>query len=293
MSTYLVCEGSTDGLDIRVLNLVIVQKLGRDVLLEPAGGDSSLGSVAEYLRQRYGARAYTIEDRNFRPQEKAEETWQQTGQTQWIWRRHEIENYLLDPRLIAAAFQSLQNARVPGAANLPTDAQSIFTALQKLARPMLERHAGWLTYWQLNAWKNTPANDVRWLKPKDALPAGSPLPGPRQEWLDYLCSECRRLKQACKHLVDDTTFDESNIIRYYDDALGRVSASEFLNSGRFLWDLEGKELLSSLMTFINRQGLSQLSRSDFETELLDALDRLYTPGFFEPDDFAQLAERLP
>lgn len=66
MSIYLVCEGPHDGLDVRVLDLVIVQKLGRDVLVEPAGGDRSLGSVANYLEKRYRVRAFAVEDRNFR-----------------------------------------------------------------------------------------------------------------------------------------------------------------------------------------------------------------------------------
>ena len=32
--------------------------------------------------------------------------------------------------------------------------------------------------------------------------------------------------------------------------------------------------------------------ADLETELLNALDRLYEPSFFEPDDFALLSEKL-
>lgn len=41
MAVYLVCEGLTDGLDVRVLDLVITQKLGRAVQVIPVGGDIS------------------------------------------------------------------------------------------------------------------------------------------------------------------------------------------------------------------------------------------------------------
>jgi len=292
MSIYLVCEGPADGLDGRVLNLVVVQKLGRDVLIEPAGGDRSIGSVAQYLAERYRARAYAVEDRNFRSSEEAGQTWKQPSQKRLIWRRHEIENYLLDPRLVADAFHSLQVTSVRGADNLPQDGKAAFALLQKLAQPMLENHAGWLTYWNLNSYKNAEANDVRLLKPTDSLPPVSSVPGGRVEWLNYLCSECLRLKQACDHLFSDATFDEPAIAEKYDNVLSQVTQPDFLSSGQFLLDLGGHELMSALRAHVNQAGVSSLSFSDWEDELLKALDRSYTPGFFEPDDFAQLADHL-
>jgi hypothetical protein len=45
MAIYLICEGPADGLDVRVLDLIIAQKLGRPVQVIPAGGESSLRSV--------------------------------------------------------------------------------------------------------------------------------------------------------------------------------------------------------------------------------------------------------
>lgn len=292
MSVHLVCEGAPDGLDFRVLNLLIVQKLKRDVLIEPAGGDGSLGSVADYLRKRYKARAYTVEDRNFCPRDIADQTWNQPDQKRWIWRRHEIENYLLEPRLIVEAFRSLQASRVRGADELPTDDRTVLAWLHQTARFMLESHAGWSTYWQLNLLKNKPDTDVRLLKPKDALPSDAPLPQNKTEWLDYLLKECLRLKQACQHLVEEKAFEEAAIVERYDAVLAQISAPDFLDSGCFLFDLEGKKMLSAMLERVNRAGVSRLSYSDWVSELVGALDRLYGPGFFEPDDFAQLADRL-
>lgn len=292
MSIYLVCEGPADGLDTRVLDLVIVHKFNINTLIEPAGGDRSLGSVAQYLAERYGARAFAIEDRNFRSLEEAQLTWNRPDQKRWLWRRHEIENYLLDPRLVTEAFRSLKADGVRGANGLPDDEQKVFALLQGLARPMLENHAGWTTYWHLNARKNIEANEVRLLRPRDSSRSALSSPRSRSEWLTYLQAECLRLRQACKHLVDDSSFDEPAIVEVYDRVLSQINQPDFFNSGRFLHDLGGHELLSALCAYINQAGVSHLSYPDLETELLKALDRLYAPGFFEPDDFAQLADRL-
>lgn len=113
---YLVCEGQPDGLDIQVLDLVIAQKFGRDVTIEAAGGDRSLGSVREYLSKRNRTpRVLSIEDRNFHSRADAERTWTNPGAKGLMWRRHEIENYLLDPRLVADAFRALREDGIRGA----------------------------------------------------------------------------------------------------------------------------------------------------------------------------------
>lgn len=290
MSIYLVCEGPPDGLDVRVLDLVIVQKLGRDVLIEPAGGDRSLGSVANYLEERHLVRAYVIQDRNFRPLAEAERAWRQPHEKRWMWRRHEIENYLLDPRLVNDAFQALKRDRVRGADRLPDDPSLVLHELQELARPMLEDHTGWLTYEQLVSHKRN-VGDTRllWPNPRLQPPMDSSYPG-RTEWLDYLCSECARLKRACNTVSEDETFDDPTVM--YDHILSQVTHSDFFASGQFLVDLGGHELISALCTYVNQSGIPHLACSDLTTELLRALDRLYEPGFFAPDDFVGLAERL-
>src|SRR5438128_46193 len=115
-NVYLICEGPGDGLDVRVLDKIIAQKLGKAVQISPAGGDRGLGSVAVYLeeqsKQRFGSKLisdqiFTIEDRNYKPWQKAVTSWN-AGSNRFIWHRHEIENYLLAPGVVAAAFDSLR-----------------------------------------------------------------------------------------------------------------------------------------------------------------------------------------
>lgn len=304
MSTYLVCEGPADGLDIRVLDLIIAHKLNLPVQIIPAGGEGSLGSVATWLEERSREllpdgtsssprdRAYAVEDRDFCPAEEVEQIWRQPNSKRWMWRRHEIENYLLDPRLVADAFRALQAALVRGADALPCDPKAVLRVLQELARPMLEDHAGWLTYWHLISHKrNTADTRLLWPDPPLQPSSNSSYPG-RDAWLEYLCSECVRLKDACKQVSEDIALDRSTIVEVYDHTLSQVTHPDFLASGRFLLDLDGHRLMSALCMYINQAGVPRLSRFDLESELLNALDRLYAPGFFEPDDFARLAEKM-
>ena len=244
MSIFLVCEGTADGLDVRVLDLIVAQKLNREIHIIPAGGERGLGSVASWLEERsrkplpdgtMGSprdRAYAIEDRDFCSLEEVERIWQRPDQKRWIWRRHEIENYLLDPRLIVDAFDALKAAHVRGADVLPGDLDVVRLVLQEIAQPMLEDHAGWLTYWHLVSHKRATA-DTRLLWPDSPLPPslGSPYPG-RVEWLDYLRSECTRMRESCKQLAGDVAFDEPAIVEAYDHVLLQITRPDFLASGR-------------------------------------------------------------
>ena len=45
-AAHLVCEGSQDGLDAKVLNAIVAQALGAAVSISAVGGETSLGSVA-------------------------------------------------------------------------------------------------------------------------------------------------------------------------------------------------------------------------------------------------------
>jgi len=283
MAIYLVCEGEPDSLDVRVLDLIIAQKMGLPVRIEAVGSGSSAGSVAAWLEKREH-RAYTIVDRDYRSQEQVEGHWR-TNSRRLMWRRHEIENYLLDPRIVLTAFQQLQQAGIRGANNLPDDLASTERLLQDLARPLLEDHTGRCTYWSLHAQQSVA--DMRFKIPQ---PPGL-HPG-REAWLDYLEKEARRLQAACGRLVRDETYNRVAIEHSYDEIWERISAPHFLSSGRFIEEMGGHELLSALGEYINERGVSHLSVSDLGDELLRALDKLYCDTFFAPNDFAQLAERL-
>ncbi len=304
MGIYLVCEGPADGLDVRVLDLIIAQKFNLPVQIIPAGGSGNLGGVAKWLEERSRRRvpggglghprdrAYTIADRDFLPAEDVERVWQKPQSRRLVWRRHEIENYLLDPRLVAFAFRSLSDDGVRGAGRLPHTPPSVRDVLANLARPMLEDHAGWLTYWHLVSGKRDAVDTrLRWPSPSLKPSSDSKYPG-REEWLDYLRSECARLKSDCRRLADDVILSDESVTREYERFLSAVTRPDFLSGEQFLVDMDGHNLLAALSDYVNRSGVPGLSRADLEGELLAALDELYAPGFFAPDDLSLLAERL-
>lgn len=302
MAIHLVCEGPADGLDVRVLNLIIAQKLGRPVQVTPTGGESSLRSVRTWLEERSRTelpngtrsdphdRAYAIEDRNFRPAAQIEDLWQQPDQKRWIWRRHEIENYLLDPRLVAHAFQEIKKAPIAQkfADQLPDNGEKALNLLQQLAHVMLENYVGQLLCQQLSFYKGDTTNTN--LSCPLRL-AGSPYAS-RADWLNYLQIECERMKEACRLVNGDTQFDLPGIEADYDHLLAEVNKPEFLRE-QFLIDMGGYELMDALLYHVKQNiGVARLTYAVFTDELIKALDALYQPGFFVPDDFSELADRL-
>ncbi len=293
---YLVCEGKSDLLDRKVLELIIVNHCHKNVKFESVGGDSSLKSVARWLEATSENihRAYVIEDRNFRPLSVAEQTWNDPNRKNFIWRRHEIENYLLDPRIIAAAFQALKASGVRGSDALPMTDQTVLGLLKTLARPMLEYHAGKLTFEEVQDKHRQMRVSLCGPDEGDLLSqsaSGISYPD-RTGWLTYFETECTRLKQACQNLIADVQCDISVVEKLYDNNLSRLNTPLFFDQQLFLCEMGGHELMSQLLRYLNNELRLGISRPVLTKGLLEALDRLYQPGFFVPDDFQELAAKL-
>lgn len=300
---YLICEGPQNGLDVRVLDRIIAQKLGKAVLINGAGGDTSLGSVATFLEERSRKaspdgvlatavdRAYSVEDRNFSSAEIVESKWGLASK-RFVWRRHEIENYLLDPGVVANAFVSLNETLPDAVPDLPQTPEEIRAVLETAARPMIEDHAGWLVHAQLNERKNVGLNTRIKGPPGSSRASADSRYLNRQAWLGHLSTECTRIKQECSTFSATSEFEESAITELYDQKLGEVSQPTFFSSDRYLADMSGKDLMLALLQYARQHSLPRLTRSVLEVELIDALDRVYLPNYFTRDDFLELANRL-
>jgi len=298
VTIFMVCEGPADGLDSRVLRLLLVEKHNKNVQIAPAGGDTSLPGVARFLEERSRLRggrppdvAFSVADRNYVSLEQVEMNWRDPHARHLFWRRHEIENYLLQPQAIAEMFRDWQAAQIQGSADLPTAESDVWALLRQLAAPMLEDHAGRLTLYVLVSEQRR--LDTRWLEPNHhTLPL---LPGQvyadRHAWLTYLRAESGRLRLACRGLDSDSTFDLYAVEQRYDATLAQVTIPAFLTGGGFLSEMGGHELLWGLWNAIHERGIS-LALNGLTGELLNALDRIYQPGLFVPDDFQELAARL-
>src|SRR5438270_489153 len=106
MAVHLVCEGGNAGLDNRVLDRLVIQFHNLSVQIAPSGGRRGLGAVKNYLLNHSpNDVAISIEDRDYyRTQIEARVNWGNPQASEYIWRRHEIENYLLHPRVLLALF---------------------------------------------------------------------------------------------------------------------------------------------------------------------------------------------
>ena len=287
---HLVCEGGKDSLDARVLNATLSLGLRVRATISGAGGGSSLGSVAAWIEEesrdllpngsfsRPQVVALYIEDRNFRPRPEAEAPWSRPDAKGLLWRRHEIENYLLEPAIVLAAFQSLRrNVADAWAQALPDDVAAVTAFLTAIAAPLLEDHAGQLLLWELRVAKGR-AGVTDFSRKPPAPRAGAALPG-RNEWLPLLVNEAARLQRDCIAVSTEPSFGAVAIANRYDAILADLHRPEFIRPDAFLFDMAGKRLAQALYQYLRRrQRRLRLSYEDFEDYLVDALTGTYQPG---------------
>lgn len=294
MAVHLVCEGFRGGLDERVLDAVVIQYHHLPVLMAPSGGSSALGAVRAYLQSRSASDvAVAVEDRNHRPLAEANARWaNQTGRA-FMWRHHEIENYLLHPRVVLALFNELR--ALPGlawASGLPATEADVNALLQTLAAPLLEDHAAEVLRDELVRQINA-VGSVSFGIPRPAPPAGAHVPGATQ-WLTTLIQEATRLRQTCTTVAGLHPLQGNAITARYNGLVGQYQQSAFLSSGDYLRDMGGHELLAALSRHLHSLGAgARLNQQVLSDELLRVLDRIYQPNIlFQPDDFAGLAAIL-
>lgn len=291
---HLVCEGEEDSLDLLVLNAIIGQRFGLFVTIWPGGGDAGLGSVCRHLERSAprGARvALEIQDRNFRSREEVEVCWQDASGRKLVWRRHEIENYLLAPRVMVGAFETIRrDVGARWAQELPRDEAGAAQLLVGLAGSLLERHVAGVLSWELYL-ETTEGNPAAFRMPRLRDP-GAARPA-RGDWIAALQGEARRVREACSRLCELPALEPDAIEDRYDEILARVKHPRFMDEGDYLLDMEGKQLMRMLLAHLKGRGASRLKRADLEKRLVDALEAAYQPEeLFAPDDFALLRDRL-
>ncbi|MCC7492017.1 MAG: hypothetical protein IT204_06730 [Fimbriimonadaceae bacterium] len=116
MAIRLVCEGRPSSLDQRLLAPLLTDLGGLPVDFVPAGGKQQVRQVHAYLRTTAGPPALAVLDRDDDDLTSAEQSWAGDGSQPFVWTRCQIENYLLDPAIVAAALVAL--ARAPRAGDL-------------------------------------------------------------------------------------------------------------------------------------------------------------------------------
>ncbi len=297
MTVYLVCEGSASGLDERVLDALVVQHHKLSIWMASAGGRRGHGSVRDYISNRSSIDvAISVEDRDYRPKATASATWSIRSGKRFIWHRHEIENYLLHPRVVLELFDGFRSltssTSSTWASSLPVTESDVSALLQSLARPLLETHAAEVLIEELRQ-KISDKGSVHFSLPRPSRLAGSHMVGQNQ-WLTALNQEANRLRQICNDVAKLPEFESTAIDSRYGSLLAQFQDPGFLASGDYLIDLAGKELLSALCDHLNGPGVpSGLNQKFVADELLRHLARIYQPNvLYNPDDFAELAKIL-
>ncbi len=294
MAVHLVCEGSRQGLDERVLDAVVIQYHNLAVLTSPSGGSRGLGAVRAYLQSRSAHDvAVAVEDRNHRPFAVANATWANPASQSFIWRRHEIENYLLHPRVVLALFDELRT--LPGlhwTVGLPASESDVDALLQALAAPLLADHAAEVLRDEIVEQINA-VGSVGFGIARPAPPAGAHAPR-EPEWLAVLLQEATRLSQACTAVASLPPLQAAALTARYGALVAQYQQPAFLTSRDYLRDMGGHELLASLSRHLHSLGAgARFSQQILADELLRRLDQMYHPNtLFQPDDFAELAAIL-
>jgi hypothetical protein len=294
VAVHLVCEGFRQGLDERVLDAVVIQYHNLAVLTSPSGGSRGLGAVRSYLEDRSANDvAIAVEDRNHRPLAEADATWANRAGRSFIWRRHEIENYLLHPRLVLALFDELR--AVPGlhwAVGLPASEPDVDALLQTLAAPLLADHAAEILRDEIVRQINA-VGSVSFSMARPAPLAGAQAPE-QPQWLAVLLQEATRLSQTCTAVAGLPSLQDAAITARYNALVAQYQQPDFLTSGDYLCDMGGHELCAALSRHLHSLGAgSRFSQRVLSDELLRLLGQIYHPNtLFQPDDFAELAAIL-
>jgi len=287
---YLVCEGTASDLDLAALE-PLMEKLceSHDLVVEPAGGWEQIAAVAMYLRDREkGSRVLSVRDRDFDlSREEADARWQ-SGSDALAWRRFEIENYLLDPRVVGDTLRAISGGpkiRWPASLNAVLD--DPIGVLAEVASGWLDHYAGQ----RCQKWLWSQHRDVA--SRLDDMGDVTHPPWGEGKWAAWLDDRARGLLSNFAPLVADPEAEVARTLTKLREFTQAARDPAFIASGAFLIDMPGKELLRALMDWLSRKGVSGMDSNDLGRYLVDSLVNAYTPGFFAPtDDFAELAARF-
>lgn len=288
---WLVCEGESD---VAVLSSVLTNVLAADILVRPAGGSSSAASVADYLARSHKVKVAYVIDRDYRRREVCEQSFKDDNRC-FLWRRHAIESYLLEPAVLVQALRSLKAslAGLPGGSQtsimaLPEDATAFAEGLRSCASRRAPREAGHMALQRL--WEDLSETAGRVQKHTPPVLGGGMAPEPaacRQALLD----EAARLVTKARETASSPHLTPASIGARYDDQLARVTAASYLADLRFLEEFNGRELLGAFLAWLQSEHHLSLKRKTFTKELEKAVSIVYRANrsLYGTDDFLDLA----
>jgi hypothetical protein len=288
---WLVCEGEYD---IPVLRDVLTNVLVSGIIPKPSGGQKCAPSAASYLRKNdNNVIAAYVEDRDYRLRAASDASFS-NGKPGFIWRRHAIESYLLEPAIIAQAFRSIQRdvaqspSRGPAWVNaLPTDEAQIANGLRACAVIRAPEEAMRMTIHRL--WDDLATTTAQVQKRTPSIP-GIPNPD-AAACRSALALETDRLVQMAQQTVNSRFLEPSAVDARYDAELARIQAQSYMNNLLFLEDFHGRELIAVFREWLVREFKAAPSPKLLTNELVKAVPVVYQGNrlLYRTDDFLDLA----
>jgi hypothetical protein len=284
---WLICEGKSD---VAVLSPVFANVLAADIVCKPCGGSAGAASAAAYLAQNEGgvAVAYVI-DRDYEARAIADATFAD-GRRRFMWRRHAIESYLLQPEVIVEAFriirQTTPDGGPPWVAGLPLDPAVVADALRDCAKLRAPQEAGRIALQRLWEDLRDTAGQVEKRNPP-TLSSGNPSP---DECRQGMVDEVARLVEKAKAAADSPHLTPSAITRRYDQELARTTDHSYLMGMGFVEEFCGRDMLDALHGWLHERGL-RLRKNTFVQALEEAVPIAYRANrqLYGTDDFCDLA----
>ena len=140
----------------------------------------------------------------------------------FLWRRHEIENYLLDPRVVLALFDDLRAAGFGWAAAFPTTEAGVLTLLQTVATALLENHAAEVLRVELLR-HSVAGGNLQFGAVRPPAPPGATVAG-QAAWVPALQQEAARLCASCTAAAGHPALQSAAIAARYQVLLAQFQA---------------------------------------------------------------------
>jgi hypothetical protein len=276
----LICEGNDTSLDVRIVGPVLEkhQIRARVIAADNALVPETTAAILGYPRKLL----FELKDLDFAA---AADSIAPRKPHKLRWRRHEIENFIVHPWVLATTLRQLrrEDTRFPWLAQAPDDEEGARRVLEEIGESLLEHHLGG-TMWFERYRRSTQENPATFRRPsgEEVQTLG---------WPGALAREAKRVLEGCQALAQDALLDPAAIPDIWKERLQELTASDFIRSGRFLEAMEGRRLFRALHKKFISWGAAKLKPADLETILLQALlSSLGTPD--EPADFRDLADHI-
>jgi hypothetical protein len=234
-----------------------------------------------------------IEDRDYRLPAVAADSFQ-NDRRQFIWHRHSIESYLVQPIVLLKAFQELEDSltRLPRGApawatGIPKSISTVEDALRDAAKAIVSQEAGRILIERLWEDLRDSAGRVQKRVP-DVLTTHDSKSA--DDCRQCVLSEVTRLLEAAKTVGVCPQLNLRTIETRYTELETQYAAEEYMNSLRFLEDFDGKRLMGRIQSWLQANGV-QLRRKRLLKMCADAAVSVYDNDrtVFGMDEFLSLA----